>query len=41
MLFRSLMGTLTNRRTTTAAAVVIAAVIISLNAFLLAQTLIG
>ncbi len=35
---RDIMGGLVNRRVTTAAAIVIAAVIISLNAFLLAQT---
>ena len=38
---RSLMGSLTNRRVTTAAAFVVAAVIVSLNVFLLGQTLAG
>jgi manganese transport protein len=38
---RSLMGSLVNRRSTTVAAVVVAAVIISLNAFLVEQVLIG
>jgi manganese transport protein len=38
---RELMGTLVNRRATTALAVVVAAVIISLNVFLLEQTLVG
>ena len=38
---RDLMGTLVNRRSTTAAAVVVAAVIVSLNFFLLEQTLLG
>jgi manganese transport protein len=36
---RSLMGTLVNRRSTTVAAVVITVLIVSLNAFLLQQTL--
>ena len=38
---RELMGSLVNRRVTTAVAMVVAAVIISLNAFLLEQTLVG
>jgi manganese transport protein len=38
---RTLMGTLVNRRATTFIAVVVAAVIISLNLFLLEQTLVG
>jgi manganese transport protein len=38
---RDLMGTLVNRRSTTAAAVVVTAVIVSLNFFLLEQTLLG
>ena len=38
---RGLMGTLVNRRLTTAIAVVVATVIISLNLFLLEQTLLG
>jgi manganese transport protein len=38
---RGLMGTLVNRRVTTVAATVVATVIISLNAFLLQQTLMG
>ena len=38
---RGLMGTLVNRRVTTAAATVVATLIISLNAFLLQQTLMG
>ncbi len=38
---RGLMGTLVNRRVTTVAASVVAALIISLNAFLLQQTLLG
>lgn len=38
---RSLMGTLVNRRSTTILAGVVAAVIISLNVFLLEQTLLG
>jgi manganese transport protein len=38
---RSLMGALANRRATTVLAVVIAAVVISLNAFLLQQTLLA
>jgi manganese transport protein len=38
---RDLMGTLVNRRVTTAVATVIAGIIISLNAFLLGQTLLG
>jgi manganese transport protein len=38
---RDLMGTLVNRRSTTAAAVVVTAVIVSLNFFLLEQTLFG
>jgi Mn2+/Fe2+ NRAMP family transporter len=35
------MGTLVNRRVTTVAAAVVATVIISLNGFLLQQTLMG
>jgi manganese transport protein len=35
---RDLMGVLVNRHTTTVAATVVAALIISLNAYLLAQT---
>jgi manganese transport protein len=38
---RRLMGVLVNRRTTTAAAVVVAAIIVTLNIFLLEQTLVG
>ncbi len=38
---RGLMGTLVNRRVTTVAATVVATVIISLNGFLLQQTLMG
>ena len=38
---RDLMGTLVNRRSTTVAAVVVTAVIVSLNFFLLEQTLLG
>ena len=38
---RSLMGTLVNRRSTTVAAVVVTIVIVSLNAFLLEQTLLA
>jgi manganese transport protein len=38
---RPLMGELVNRRVTTAVAVVVAAVIVSLNGFLLEQTLVG
>jgi manganese transport protein len=38
---RGLMGTLVNRRVTTVAAAVVATVIISLNGFLLQQTLMG
>jgi manganese transport protein len=38
---RGLMGTLVNRRVTTVAAAVVATVIISLNVFLLQQTLMG
>ncbi len=38
---RELMGTLVNRRSTTAAAVVVTFVIVSLNVFLLEQTLLG
>ncbi len=38
---RSLMGGLVNRRVTTVAAVAVAAVIVSLNLFLLEQTLVG
>ena len=38
---RGLMGTLVNRRVTTVAATVVATLIISLNAFLLQQTLMG
>jgi manganese transport protein len=38
---RELMGSLVNRRVTTAVAMIVAAVIISLNAFLLEQTLVG
>jgi manganese transport protein len=37
---RAIMGTLVNRRSTTVAAAVVATVIIALNAFLLAQTLV-
>jgi manganese transport protein len=36
---RDLMGVLANNRTTTAAAAIVAALIISLNVFLLVQTL--
>ena len=36
---RGLMGTLVNRRVTTVAATIVATLIISLNAFLLQQTL--
>jgi len=35
------MGSLVNRRATTVAAVIVASVIITLNVFLLEQTLIG
>ena len=38
---RRLMGELTNRPATTAAAVAVAAVIVSLNIFLLGQTITG
>ncbi len=38
---RRLMGALVNRRVTTATSVVVAAVIISLNLFLLEQTLLA
>ena len=38
---RALMGSLVNRRATTVAAVIVASVIITLNVFLLEQTLIG
>ena len=38
---RRLMGALTNRPATTAAAVAVAAVIVSLNIFLLGQTIMG
>ena len=38
---RSLMGVLVNRRSTTIAAVVVTALVVSLNAFLLEQTLLG
>ena len=38
---RTLMGVLVNRRATTAAAVVVAAIIVTLNVFLLEQTLVG
>ncbi len=38
---RSLMGTLVNRRSTTALAIVVTVVIVSLNLFLLEQTLVG
>jgi manganese transport protein len=38
---RGLMGTLVNRRVTTVVATVVATVIISLNGFLLQQTLMG
>jgi manganese transport protein len=38
---RSLMGGLVNRRTTTAAAFAVAAVIVSLNVFLIGQTVLG
>jgi manganese transport protein len=38
---RSLMGALVNRRSTTIAAVVVTALVVSLNAFLLEQTLLG
>ncbi len=37
----SLMGALVNRRSTTAVAAVVAGVIVSLNVFLLEQTLVG
>jgi len=38
---RSLMGTLVNRRSTTVAAVIVTIIIVSLNAFLLEQTLLA
>ncbi len=38
---RSLMGSLVNRRSTTVAAVIVATLIVSLNAFLLEETLLG
>jgi manganese transport protein len=38
---RSLMGTLVNRRATTVAAVIVTIIIVSLNAFLLEQTLLA
>jgi len=38
---RDLMGSLVNRRLTTVVAAIVATVIISLNAFLLEQTLVG
>ena len=38
---RALMGSLVNRRATTVAAVIVASVIITLNIFLLEQTLLG
>jgi manganese transport protein len=38
---RELMGVLVNRRLTTVAAVVVAAIIVTLNLFLLEQTIIG
>jgi len=38
---RSLMGTLVNRRSTTVAAVIVTVIIVSLNAFLLEQTLLA
>ena len=38
---RSLMGSLVNRRSTTIAAIAVAALVVSLNAFLLEQTILG
>jgi manganese transport protein len=38
---RSLMGSLVNRRSTTVAAIAVTALVVSLNAFLLEQTILG